>query len=60
MLTLLQTTELLCSYKDIQNVVALLESGTGSQHALLLNCHFDSVPQSPGQASKPYIESLVG
>ena len=48
----MRTTELFCSYKDIQNVVALLESGTGSQHALLLNCHFDSVPQSPGQASK--------
>jgi len=36
------------SYKDIQNVVAKLESGTGASHALLVNCHFDSVPQSLG------------
>lgn len=36
------------SYRNIQNVVAKLESGRGSRHALLVNCHFDSVPQSPG------------
>jgi hypothetical protein len=36
-----------CS-RNIQNVVAKLESGVGSRHALLVNCHFDSVPQSPG------------
>lgn len=36
------------SYKNIQNVIAKLESGTGSGHALLVNCHFDSVPQSAG------------
>jgi len=36
------------SYQNIQNVVALLESGGGAKDALLVNCHFDSVPQSPG------------
>merc|ERR1719495_1072668 len=36
------------SYRNIQNVVAKLESKGGSKHALLVNCHFDSVPQSPG------------
>merc|ERR1719350_367634 len=36
------------SYQNIQNVIAKLESGTGAKHALLVNCHFDSVPQSPG------------
>eukprot|EP00092_Neocalanus_flemingeri_P002862 GFUD01003060.1.p1 GENE.GFUD01003060.1~~GFUD01003060.1.p1 ORF type:complete len:914 (+),score=90.26 GFUD01003060.1:82-2823(+) len=36
------------SYRNIQNVVAKLESGNGAKHALLVNCHFDSVPQSPG------------
>lgn len=36
------------SYQNIQNIVVKLESGTGSSSALLVNCHFDSVPQSPG------------
>jgi len=36
------------SYSNIQNVIARVESGTGAKHALLVNCHFDSVPQSPG------------
>lgn len=36
------------SYRNIQNVIARVESGTGAKHALLVNCHFDSVPQSPG------------
>jgi acetylornithine deacetylase/succinyl-diaminopimelate desuccinylase-like protein len=33
----------------LQNVIAKVESGHGGKHALLVNCHFDSVPQSPGQ-----------
>ncbi|XP_023345863.1 endoplasmic reticulum metallopeptidase 1 isoform X2 [Eurytemora carolleeae] len=36
------------SYRNIQNVIAKVESGLGSKHSLLVNCHFDSVPQSPG------------
>ncbi len=37
-------------YRNIQNVVAKLESGpAGAKDALLVNCHFDSVAQSPGQ-----------
>jgi len=36
-------------YKNIQNIIAKVESNQVSgQHALLVNCHFDSVPQSPG------------
>ena len=35
--------------RNIQNVVAKLESNGGTNHALLVNCHFDSVPQSPGE-----------
>ena len=35
-------------YRNIQNIIAKLESGHGGKHALLINCHFDSVPQSPG------------
>ena len=37
--------------RNIQNVIAKMESGQGgggSKDALLVNCHFDSVPQSPG------------
>ena len=38
------------SNRNIQNVIAKMESGQGSskKDALLVNCHFDSVPQSPG------------
>ena len=39
----------LASGRNIQNVIAKMESGQGgSKDALLVNCHFDSVPQSPG------------
>ena len=36
--------------RNIQNVIAKMESGQGGskKDALLVNCHFDSVPQSPG------------
>ena len=36
--------------RNIQNVIAKMESGQGAskKDALLVNCHFDSVPQSPG------------
>lgn len=33
-------------YKNIQNIVVRVQGE--SDHALLLNCHFDSVPGSPG------------
>lgn len=36
------------SYRNIQNIVVKLESGGGAPNSLLVNCHFDSVPQSPG------------
>ena len=35
-------------YKNVQDVVVKLNSGTPSPHSLLVNCHFDSVPDSPG------------
>ncbi len=37
-------------YRDIQNFIVKLEPrDRESKHSLLLNCHFDSVPQSPGK-----------
>lgn len=35
-------------YDNITNVVVKLEPRGGAQHAVLANCHFDSVPSSPG------------
>ncbi|XP_023577707.1 endoplasmic reticulum metallopeptidase 1 [Octodon degus] len=35
-------------YDNITNVVVKLEPRAGAQHAILANCHFDSVPGSPG------------
>ncbi|KAM5298948.1 endoplasmic reticulum metallopeptidase 1 isoform 2-T2 [Ctenodactylus gundi] len=35
-------------YDNITNVVVKLEPRDGAQHAVLANCHFDSVPNSPG------------
>ena len=38
------------SYRDITNIIVKLESETRvSNNALLVNCHFDSVPQSQGK-----------
>ncbi|XP_055905553.1 endoplasmic reticulum metallopeptidase 1-like [Eupeodes corollae] len=38
------------AYRNVQNVVVKLhgESSTQGNHSLLINCHFDSVPGSPG------------
>lgn len=36
-------------YRKIQNIVVRLD-GSESKNALMLNCHFDSVPGSPGAA----------
>ncbi|XP_055434121.1 endoplasmic reticulum metallopeptidase 1 isoform X2 [Bubalus kerabau] len=35
-------------YDNITNVVVKLEPRVGAQHAVLANCHFDSVANSPG------------
>ena len=47
-------------YRNIQNVIAKMESGQGSskKDALLVNCHFDSVPQSPGASDDAVREGL--
>lgn len=36
-------------YKNVQNVVVKLGPRQASEHSLLLNCHFDSVAESPGK-----------
>lgn len=35
-------------YANIQNIVVRLSSGNHSQHSVLVNCHYDTVPESPG------------
>ncbi|XP_069678437.1 endoplasmic reticulum metallopeptidase 1-like [Periplaneta americana] len=35
-------------YSKVQNIVVKLHSHTNSSSSLLVNCHFDSVPTSPG------------
>ncbi|XP_005060943.1 PREDICTED: endoplasmic reticulum metallopeptidase 1 [Ficedula albicollis] len=35
-------------YANITNVVVKLEPRDGAEHAVLSNCHFDSVPNTPG------------
>lgn len=35
-------------YDNITNIVVKLEPRGGAQHAVLANCHFDSVANSPG------------
>jgi hypothetical protein len=36
-------------YSQVQNLVVKLISNTNSSSSLLINCHFDSVPTSPGK-----------
>lgn len=38
----------LLSYDDVQNVVVKIDPKRGAGDAILLNCHFDSVPAGPG------------
>lgn len=35
-------------YNDIQNVIVRVEASATTNESLLMNCHFDSVPDSPG------------
>lgn len=35
-------------YHDVQNVVVKIGSQKGSEHSILMNCHFDTVSDSPG------------
>ncbi|XP_032633939.1 endoplasmic reticulum metallopeptidase 1 isoform X2 [Chelonoidis abingdonii] len=35
-------------YANITNIVVKLEPRSGAKHAVLSNCHFDSVPNTPG------------
>ncbi|XP_060528863.1 endoplasmic reticulum metallopeptidase 1-like [Cylas formicarius] len=35
-------------YRDVQNIVVKVGSKINSRHSLLINCHFDSVVDSPG------------
>ena len=37
-------------YSQVQNLVVKLISNTNSSSSLLINCHFDSVPTSPGSS----------
>lgn len=36
-------------YHDVQNVVVKIGSHKGSEHSILMNCHFDTVSDSPGK-----------
>ncbi|KAL5244881.1 hypothetical protein ACI65C_012290 [Semiaphis heraclei] len=38
----------LLSYEDLKNVVVRIDPGQGVTDAVLLNCHFDTVPAGPG------------
>ncbi|XP_055690265.1 endoplasmic reticulum metallopeptidase 1-like isoform X2 [Lutzomyia longipalpis] len=35
-------------YNDVQNLIVKVNAQEESPHTLMLNCHFDSVPDSPG------------
>lgn len=39
-------------YQDVQNVVVKIGSKSRSSHSLLINCHFDSVVDSPGKKDR--------
>lgn len=36
------------SYKDLQNIIVKIDPKKGVNEALLLNCHYDTVPAGPG------------
>lgn len=41
-------------YRNVQNVVVKIGSRIRSKHSLLLNCHFDTFPESPGKIYSLY------
>ncbi|KAG8227857.1 hypothetical protein J437_LFUL006481, partial [Ladona fulva] len=45
-------------YEGIQNIVVKLESITNSSSSLLINCHYDTVPVSPG-ASDDAVNCMI-
>lgn len=36
-------------YRNVQNVIVKIGSRIKSKHSLLVNCHFDTFPESPGK-----------
>lgn len=42
-------------YKNVQNIVVKIGPKQASRHSLLINCHFDSVMDSPGNIKNIYI-----
>ena len=45
-------------YRDIKNIVALLEPEGGSEHSLLMSCHFDSSVDSPGKCHSKHLSHI--
>jgi len=45
-------------YANITNVVVKLEPRSGAEHAVLSNCHFDSVPNTPGRSTRSFCVSV--
>jgi hypothetical protein len=43
-------------YSHVQNIVVKLSSSANSSSSLLINCHFDSVPTSPGRLLHCYLD----
>ncbi|KAI5091417.1 endoplasmic reticulum metallopeptidase 1 [Silurus meridionalis] len=46
-------------YDQITNIVVRLEPKGGAQHFVLANCHFDSVPSSPGPENPWLVQAYV-
>lgn len=38
------------SYSRVQNIIVKFEPKTGANYSVMVNCHFDSVPGSPGKS----------
>lgn len=45
-------------YANVTNVVVKLEPQNGAEHAVLSNCHFDSVPNTPGRSARSFCFSI--